>query len=86
MPRKLLQQPRSNSPNNHHEVKEHCYYNLLDAKNQGGFFMRTIRYYVINKTTRKAVFTDCSREKAVAFLNNFEHSKNFTVVYKWLSV
>lgn len=48
--------------------------------------MRTIRYYVINKTTRKAVFTDCSREKAVSFLNNFMDSESHEVVYKWLSV
>ena len=62
-------------------------YNTKQPKNNlEDFFMRTIRYYVINKTTRKAVFTDCSREKSVSFLNNFVDSENHEVVYKWLSV
>ena len=48
--------------------------------------MRTIRYYVINKKTGKAVYTNCRHSSCRAFLTTLEDKENYTIGYKWLSI
>ena len=48
--------------------------------------MRTIRYYVINKTTGKAIYTDCRHSSCRAFLTTLEDKENYAIGYKWLSI
>ena len=48
--------------------------------------MRTIRYYVINKTTKQAVYTECRKDRAEAFLNGLLDKENYTIGRKWLSI
>lgn len=48
--------------------------------------MRGIRYYVINKNTNKAVYTECREDRAKAFLNGLVDKENYTIGYKWLSI
>lgn len=48
--------------------------------------MRTIRHYVINKTTGKAIYTNCNKNKCIDFINGLDNKDNYTVGYKWLSI
>lgn len=48
--------------------------------------MRTIRHYVINKSTNKAVFTNCSERECKKFIDQQENPAEFTIAYKWLSL
>jgi hypothetical protein len=48
--------------------------------------MRTIHYYVINKTTGKKVFVDCRQSKAQEYLNTLADKDNHYIGYKWLSI
>ena len=48
--------------------------------------MRTIRYYVVNKNTHQAIYTECRKDKAQAFLNGLADKENYTIGYKWLSI
>ena len=48
--------------------------------------MRTIRYYIINKETGKAIYTDCCESKCKAFLATLANKENFAIGYKWLSI
>ena len=48
--------------------------------------MRTIRYYVINKNTNKAIYTECRHDKAKAFLDSLADKENYCIGYKWLSI
>ena len=48
--------------------------------------MRTIRHYVINKTTGKAIYTDCDRNKCIAFISKCTDKDNYIIGYKWLSI
>lgn len=48
--------------------------------------MRTVHYYVINKTTGKKVFVDCRRNKAQEYLESLEDKENYFIGYKWLSI
>ena len=48
--------------------------------------MRTIRYYVIEKNTRKAIYTECRRDRVESFLNGLINKENYTIGYKWLSL
>ena len=48
--------------------------------------MRTIRYYVINKTTGKAIYTNCNNAKCIAFLNALENEEEYAIGHKWLSI
>ena len=48
--------------------------------------MRTIRYYVINKSTGKAIFTHCSERACKAYLESLQGAENYGIGYKWLSI
>ena len=48
--------------------------------------MRTIRFYVVNKNTRKAIFTDCRKSKCETFLENLENKEDYAIGYKFLSI
>ena len=48
--------------------------------------MRIIRYYIVNKQTRQAVYTDCRKSKCEAFLNAMADSESYYIGYKWLSI
>ena len=48
--------------------------------------MRTIHYYVVNKNTRKAVYTECRKDRAEAFLAGLADKENYAIGYKWLSI
>lgn len=48
--------------------------------------MRTIHYYVINKTTGKKVYTNCRHSKAQEHLATLEDKDNHYIGYKWLSI
>ena len=48
--------------------------------------MRTIRHYVINKNTNRAVFTDCRESEFKKFIAQQENPADFVIGYKWLSL
>ena len=48
--------------------------------------MRTIRYSVINKETKKAIYTNCKRAKCEEYLAKMDNAENFAIGYKWLSI
>jgi hypothetical protein len=48
--------------------------------------MRTIRYYIINKNTNKAIYTNCSRKACEEFLTKMTNKENYAIGYKWLSI
>ena len=48
--------------------------------------MRTIRYYVINKETRKSIFTNCHESECKKYLETLENKELFIIGYKWLSL
>ena len=48
--------------------------------------MRTIRYYVVNKNTRKAVYAESRKDRAEAFLTGLVDKENYIICYKWLSL
>jgi hypothetical protein len=48
--------------------------------------MRTIRYYIVNKNTNEAIFTDCRRKACEQTLAKMADKENYTIGYKWLSI
>ena len=48
--------------------------------------MRMIRYFVINKTTGKRLYTHCYRSECENFMNALENKENYTIGYKWMSI
>ena len=48
--------------------------------------MRIIRYYIVNKTTNKAVFTHCKESECKAKLATMENKEDCFIGYKWLSI
>lgn len=48
--------------------------------------MRIIRYYVINKTTKKAVYTHHNEKQCRDYLANMADCDSYTVGHKWLSI
>lgn len=48
--------------------------------------MRLIRYFIINKETKTAIYTECRRDKAQAFLNGLADKENYTIASKWMSI
>lgn len=60
--------------------------NLPHIKKKENKKMRAIRYYVINKSTSKAVFTDCRENECKKFIEQQENPANFVIGYKWLSL
>lgn len=48
--------------------------------------MRLIRYFIINKTTGKAIDTDCRRANLEARLQGLADKENYTITNKWLSI
>lgn len=48
--------------------------------------MRMMRYYVVNKNTNKAVFTDCRRSKCEEFMATLADKESYGIGYKWLSI
>ena len=48
--------------------------------------MRTIRYYVVNKTTKRGIYTNTDLTKCEKFLANIENKNDFEIRYKWLSI
>ena len=48
--------------------------------------MRIMRYYVINKTTKKAVYTHHSEKQCKDYLANMADRDNYAVGHKWLSI
>ena len=48
--------------------------------------MRIIRYSVVDKATKKSVFTHCRMHKAQEFFDSLEHKENYAIGYKWLSI
>ena len=48
--------------------------------------MRIIRYHVIDKRTDKVVYTECRRDRAVAFMKGLSEAENYTLGYAWMSV
>ena len=48
--------------------------------------MRMMRYYIVNKDTKEAVYTNCDRAKCEEHLATMDNAENFTIGYKWLSI
>lgn len=48
--------------------------------------MRTIRYYIVNKTTNKEIYTNCSRKACEETLSKMSNKENYVIGYKWLSI
>jgi len=48
--------------------------------------MRLIRYYIVNKTTGKAIDTDCRKANLETRLENLTDKENYTIASKWLSI
>ena len=48
--------------------------------------MRTIRYYIINKNTNKAVYTNCNRKACEETFAQMTDKENYAIGYKWLSI
>jgi hypothetical protein len=48
--------------------------------------MRLIRYFIVNKTTGKAIDTDCRKEKLEARLEAMTDKENYAIAYKWMSI
>lgn len=48
--------------------------------------MRTIRYYVINKNTKKKVFTDYRERECKAYIEAQANKEDLVIGYKWLSI
>jgi hypothetical protein len=48
--------------------------------------MRMIRYYVVNKSTRKAIYTHWSERDCKKFLEALENKEDYCIGYKWLSI
>lgn len=48
--------------------------------------MRTIRFYVVNKSTRKAIYTHYSRTACERFMNQLADAESYVIGYKWLSI
>lgn len=48
--------------------------------------MRTIRYYVINKTTNKGIYTNCSEKACREYLATLANPEEYTISYKWISI
>lgn len=48
--------------------------------------MRTIRYSVMNKETKKRVFVSYSQAKCEEYLNTLQDKENYTICYKWFSI
>jgi hypothetical protein len=48
--------------------------------------MRTIRYYIVNKDTKKAIYANCNRAKCEERLAEMDNAENFAIGYKWLSI
>lgn len=48
--------------------------------------MRTIHHYVINKTTRKVIFTHWSEAKCREYFEKLSNKEDFCLSYKWLSI
>ena len=48
--------------------------------------MRTIRYYVINKSNGQSVYTNCKQSKCIDFINAQESKEQFAIGHKWLNI
>ena len=48
--------------------------------------MRTVRYYVINKTTNQAVYAHHSEACCICFKSKLENTEQYAITYKWLSI
>ena len=48
--------------------------------------MRLIRYYIVNKTTGKAIDTDCRKADLEARLQGLADKENYTIASKWMSI
>ncbi len=48
--------------------------------------MRTIRYYVVNKETKTAIYTNCNHHKCVEFMETLENKEQYAIGHKWLSI
>ena len=48
--------------------------------------MRTIRYYVINKTTCEAIYTNCSEKACREHLATLTNPEEYAIGYKWMSI
>ena len=48
--------------------------------------MRAIRYYIVDKNTNKAVYTNCRRKACEEILAKMVDKENFAIGYKWLSI
>lgn len=48
--------------------------------------MRTIRYYIVNKNTNNAIYTNCNRKACEEILDKMADKENYAIGYKWLSI
>lgn len=48
--------------------------------------MRMIRYYVVNKSTGKGIYTHWSERECKKFLETLADKENYAIGYKWLSL
>jgi hypothetical protein len=48
--------------------------------------MRIMRYYIVNKTTNKAIYTYHNEAACICFRAKLENPENFAIVNKWLSI
>ena len=48
--------------------------------------MRTIRYYIVNKNTNEAIYTNCSRKACEETLAKMTDKENYAIGHKWLSI
>ena len=48
--------------------------------------MRTMRYYIVNKNTNQAIFTDYRRSECEKKLNDMETKEDFEIRHKWMSI
>jgi hypothetical protein len=57
-----------------------------NLQKKGIKIMRMIRHYVVNKTTREAIYTHWSERECEKFLETLPDKENYAIGYKWLSL
>ena len=48
--------------------------------------MRALRFYVINKSTRKSVYMSYREQDCREHLESLENKEDYCIGYKWLSI
>ena len=48
--------------------------------------MRTVRYQVVNKNTKKVEYINCKSHKCFEYIAKQNNSNDYIVTHKWLSI